>query len=279
MKNKNVLLFLFLLPTSIALSQNPELIKNGDFSQGNKDFTSYYYYCNYQNCLLSQNYYAVGTDASQFHPTFYGKDHTTGTGNFMIVNGGTNKKNVIWAERVAVTPNTTYHFSCWISALNDSANNEELLFGINKDSIAPAFLGSNYRGMWNEFIADWYSDTAHFAIITIFDKATFNSYNDFGLDDISLKAAGNAKNASTLSVYPNPVSNALKVNYQSKTTENVILKISDAMGMPVQQKTMKATAGNNAFSMDVSNCKNGLYYIEIISAEGTNSRAQFMIKN
>ncbi|HEY8399634.1 MAG TPA: hypothetical protein VIK89_00155, partial [Cytophagaceae bacterium] len=63
------------------------LVRNGDFSNGNTQFISGYSYCNTSNCLYPEGYYAIGQNANFYHNAFVGRDHTTGNGNFMIVNG------------------------------------------------------------------------------------------------------------------------------------------------------------------------------------------------
>src|SRR4051812_31311531 len=86
-----------------------ELITNSDFSLGNSGFTSDYAYCNSANCLFSDLAYAVGSDPTFFHNQFQGNDHTTGTGNFMIINGATSSNKNVWCETINVDPNTTYN--------------------------------------------------------------------------------------------------------------------------------------------------------------------------
>ena len=84
-----------------------ELITNGNLTAGNMNFSSAYVYCNTANCLGPEGTYAVGANPFFFHGLFSAcVDHTTGTGNLMIVNGtGTSGANV-WCQTITVTPNT-----------------------------------------------------------------------------------------------------------------------------------------------------------------------------
>ena len=101
-------------PLGTVLNAN-ELVVNPDFSAGNIGFTSDYTYCNSGGCLLPEATYAVGANPTFFHPSFQGTDHTTGTGNLMIVNGAGTPNTNVWCQTIGVNPNTTYLFSAWIS--------------------------------------------------------------------------------------------------------------------------------------------------------------------
>lgn len=88
------------------------LIVNGDFESGNTGFITDYAYCNSSACLIPivDSGYAVGSNANLYNMYFSGHDHTTGNGNFMIVNGGV-PSLVVWEEIITVHPNTNYLFS------------------------------------------------------------------------------------------------------------------------------------------------------------------------
>lgn len=117
-------------------SQN--LVVNGDFEAGNTGFTSDYTYCNTGNCLQPESFYAVGANPTFFHSAFVGNDHTTGTGNLMIVNGAGTPNTNVWCQTITVTPNTQYLFSTWVSSM--VANSPAILqFSINGITIGSAF--------------------------------------------------------------------------------------------------------------------------------------------
>ena len=119
-----------------------ELVVNGDFSQGNTGFTSDYNYVptpyvngNPLTGLWPEKTYNVYPNANPYtHTLFFGKDHTTGSGNapdnFMIVNGYGNTA-VIWEQTVNVMPNTDYYFSAWAMNLNNYGPFARLQFEVN----------------------------------------------------------------------------------------------------------------------------------------------------
>src|SRR6478609_2921440 len=116
-------LFLFLLYAVVKIQAQcvsdpvSSLVVNGNFSNGNKQFTSGYSYCNSTNCLYPEGYYAVGKNANSFHGNFVGRDHTTNTGNFLIVNGAGVPSTIVWSQTITVKANTNYNFSSWVMSL------------------------------------------------------------------------------------------------------------------------------------------------------------------
>ncbi|MDQ3190744.1 MAG: PKD domain-containing protein [Bacteroidota bacterium] len=159
-----------------------ELVVNGDFSQGNTGFTSSYINCNTPNCL-GEGMYAVGTDASSYHNSFIGVDHTTGTGNFMIINGSSSI-NDIWCQTINVTPNTDYNFSCWVATCVP-VNLAELQFSINGVMVGNIFNAPSNVNQWDQFYSSWNSGSNTSATICITNLNLQLSGNDFAIDDIS----------------------------------------------------------------------------------------------
>jgi len=70
---------------------------NGNFSAGNTGFTTQYVHN--PSSIWNEGTYAVGTNPNAVHPNFgtWG-DHTTGTGNYMIVNGSILPNRTIWQQ-------------------------------------------------------------------------------------------------------------------------------------------------------------------------------------
>jgi hypothetical protein len=183
--------------SSTSINVATELVVNGNFSAGNTGFTSQYIFDNSANGLANggslggygEGDYSVVNNAKFSHSAFNGKDHTTGTGNMMVVNGTTAYPNV-WAQTFAVQPNTTYYFSAWGLSVYNS-NPAVLQFVINGNqvgSIASLQQGySNPAGPYNwvRFYGSWDSGPSTSVSIAIKNlNAVFNG-NDFALDDIS----------------------------------------------------------------------------------------------
>ena len=181
-----------------------ELVVNGYFNQGNTGFTCpplgnqrYIYVAdsaNYQQELLLYGRYGIGPNANNYNPLFYGKDHTGGNGNFMVVHGYAFASPVVWQEIITVQPNTNYYFSAWAMSLNDLGNNAQLKFTVN-DSVVGGILTPPNHGNsttspdnWTRFYGTWNSGPATSAILKITNLQTSFFGNSFGLDDISFGA-------------------------------------------------------------------------------------------
>ena len=173
-----------------------ELVYNGDFSLGNVGFTSAYGnnqapYTGGSTGLWPETLYAVDSNARIHHSNFFGTDHTTGNGNFMIVNGAGYDTTTVWRQSFAVQPNTTYYFSAWAMSLNRVSPYAQLKFTIN-DSLfgttavlAPGANSTAGPFNWVRFYGTWNSGTNTNITISIVDLQTAAGGNDFGLDDIS----------------------------------------------------------------------------------------------
>ncbi len=170
-----------------------ELVSNGNFSAGNTAFTTTYNYIGgaSSTALYPEGTYTVANNANNYHNLFYcNQDHTSATGNFMIVNGSAAGYEV-WEQSVAVQPNTTYYFSAWATSMNNGSTNAELRFAVNDVQVGttamlPPGAGDNSGPFtWYQFYGTWNSGNNTSAIINIVDLQTAPGGNDFGLDDIS----------------------------------------------------------------------------------------------
>ncbi|MCX6230679.1 MAG: gliding motility-associated C-terminal domain-containing protein [Bacteroidetes bacterium] len=157
------------------------LIPNGDFSQGNVGFTSGY---TYTTNLWPEATYYIGTNPTTYHANFAScTDHTTGTGNMMIVNGAGTANVNIWQKNVTINPYSMYVFSCWLTSVTPTYP-AQLQFFVNGVQIGAVFQATPVNCQWNMFYNTWASGAATTANIEIRNQNTALSGNDFALDDI-----------------------------------------------------------------------------------------------
>lgn len=183
----------------------PQLVVNGDFSGGNTGFSSSYVYCNTANCIVNEGMYSVGANPNFFHTGFFGADHTTGSGDMMIVNGAGTAGTSVWCQTITVTPNTVYQFSTWVSSMNTSSP-AQLQFSINNVPIGTTFNAPATTYTWNQFFATWNSGSNTTATICILNQNTSLGGNDFGLDDISFMACTPCTTTATVTItQPQPL--------------------------------------------------------------------------
>jgi len=179
-------------------------IPNGDFEAGNTNFTSAYtFHGPFPGAnapgegLWDEGTYGIGTDPNNYHSlwTSFG-DHTTGTGNMMIVNGDTQANVQVWGVPVSgtipVASGTQYYFSAWLTSVypppvgSDPIAPATLAFSINGSQINGDFTVNGPVGTWQLFYVGWNSGAATTAQLSLINKNLIASGNDFALDDISL---------------------------------------------------------------------------------------------
>ena len=160
------------------------LVINPGFELGNTGFYTTYTFCDGVNCLspLGDNGYSVGTDANYFHSYFAGKDHTSGTGNFMTVNGA-RPTLTVWQQTIPVIPNTDYAFGVWISTMI-SLSPAQIQFSINGVQVGALYNAPDYANKWEQVFTTWNSGYQTTATIKIVDILPVLQGNDFGLDDL-----------------------------------------------------------------------------------------------
>jgi len=170
--------YTYTLTTSGVSTLN--LIDNGDFEAGQTGFSSNY---NFSNSLLPEGTYNVGPDPSAFHPGFSPcGDHTSGSGNQLIVNGSVNTSNNIWCQTVTLIPGKMYLFS--VSA--------QSVVGANPPLISISFNGVDVGQIAANSVCNWvtfeYCFTASAANVAIcLRELTGNAGgNDFTIDDITM---------------------------------------------------------------------------------------------
>lgn len=171
----------------VKIIDSTNILINGNFDFGNVLFTSNYTYGTGGSWGLLSNsgQYAISTNASLTHNNFAGcTDHTSGTGNFMIVNGSSIPNQHIWCTQIPVLPTTDYIFSAWFTSVI-SSNPATLNFTINGSSIGPLVNVNSTTCQWQNFFSTWTSGgTQITANICITNQNTNGSGNDFGIDDI-----------------------------------------------------------------------------------------------
>ena len=186
--------------TYVVTSQigSGNLIFNGDFSQGNVGFSTDY---NYTTDLYPEGNYYVGANPNTYHSGFGAcPDHTTGTGNQMIINGSSATNTNVWCQTISVSPNTNYTFIAWGESVS-SGNPAQLQFSIDGSQIGNVFGLPNTPCQWSQFYTTWYSGNNTTANICILNQQTAPGGNDFAIDDISFVSLCVAYDSVTVVVH------------------------------------------------------------------------------
>jgi hypothetical protein len=174
------------------------IVTNGDFSAATNNantrgFTSSYAYktigdaCPGCCCgvLSSEGTYAIHTNPTNLHGNFATiGDHTTGSGNMLIVNGSATVNVIVWTQNITVQPNTDYVFSAWATSVHPS-NPAQLQFSIDGVPLGSTINPTSTTGSWQYFTTTWNSGNRSGALpIALVNKNIAASGNDFAVDDI-----------------------------------------------------------------------------------------------
>jgi len=152
--------------------------------------------------------YAIGTDAFLYHNLWvsYG-DHTTGHGNYMIVNGYNDTSQIVWQSQSIALAEGDYTFSAWVANSCCNANfggtnaPPELSFsGIVGDPVSET-ISTEVAGQWIQLFTTFHVGSGGATgNLTLKNAQGNTSGNDFGLDDIILAegtTAGSVPEAAT----------------------------------------------------------------------------------
>ncbi len=232
------------------------LVVNGDFSAGNSGFTSTYIYSAPPSTTLVEGHYSIYTNPFGVHTgfTFMG-DHTTGTGNMMILNGSPSPTSV-WCQTIPVTPNTDYDFSAWFancSSVTTGAFVPILQFMVNGVLLGTPTSVTAPPGTWVNFFSTWNSGINTSADICIYDQTTAASGNDFVIDDISFKQICIARDSVYLAI------NAPDTTYASTDTSMCATAGSMTLTAPAGYIGHHWSTGATTTTITVST--NGTYWV------------------
>ena len=205
------LLLLALSLAHVASAQN--LLTNPGFSAGNTGFVSAYLYVTPPGPDPGAGSYTIGTDNRAYNASFlasYG-DHTTGTGQYQIVNAPTTPL-VVWEQTVTgLTANKPYQFSFWL--LNTYPTSKaRLQVSANGVDVGAAFSNPNDGGNWQLNTVTVNPGAGTQLVLRLRDLNLDGNGNDFGLDDLSLTAPTANKKLTVNPVTTASISTSATIN-------------------------------------------------------------------
>lgn len=186
---------------SVLSRSSVNLITNGDFSSGDVGFTSNYVYGTggSSGLLTAEGQYAIDDNPSKTHNRFADcTDHTSGTGNMMIVNASGMEDN-FWCQTVSVNEGVSYDFSAWVTSVN-TQNPAQLQFSINGELLGSQFNAPADLCNWQEFAAQWTAPASSEVEICVVNVNLTPAGNDFAIDDIAFRELCETTDSVTLTV-------------------------------------------------------------------------------
>ena len=198
---RNTTLFFFLLIVGCNFS-NAQLT-NGNFESGGSGvgfLVNDYTLINPLNGTSNPGFYARTTNPALMNSTYNtGGDHTTGTGNMLVVDGATSANKFFWTTGNtggAIGPFTvgaTYTFSYWIKSVSNQVTDDATranigAFFVNVSNVNPTALNHLAPLPVDGWQQVSYSFTAANVNILIRLKtiSTAAVGNDFAIDDVSI---------------------------------------------------------------------------------------------
>ena len=113
----------------------------------------------------------------------------------------------------------------------------------------------NFKKMRVNFVSDNWDQSEGFSM-DYYALASVEDYN--GLED--------------LTVYPNPTTDYVNVEFSLQEAENVTFQLMDLTGKMLKQTSMDGIAGTNQFRFDIQGVSQGLYLLEIVTDSGKSVR-------
>ena len=241
-----------------------EYVINGNFNLGNTGFVTptqnnqtYKYVkdsLNYQQELVPNGTYGIGTNANNYNNAYHGHDHTTGSGNFLIAHSFLFNQPSVWQQTISVLPNTTYYFSAWAMGLDSLAfgSYASMKFSVNGTQVGSNLVLTNHGSSdtaadnWQRFYATWNSGTATSAVFAIANTQISFGGNSLGLDDISIGIMGPFINLTS-----NPVTDSQVVCINTPIT-NISFSIGTGTAPTVTGLPTGVTATYNAPNLIIS---------------------------
>jgi hypothetical protein len=142
--------------------------------------------------------YAIGTDAANYHDLWASyKDHTSGAGNYMIVNGYTDASKIVWQSGDITLGAGTYTFSAWVA---NSCCNFNIEYNAPPELSFSGIVGQPVSQIVSSGAGAWVQLATTFTVgtggavgkLTLSNASSASSGNDFGVDDIILTAGDQA---------------------------------------------------------------------------------------
>lgn len=172
---------------SVATVTVTDAVGNGSFNAGNTEFQSNLAYTA-PGGPATPGTFSIVNNPQSFNPALasFG-DHTTGTGQMMVVNG---KADLVWQQTLSpIIPGRWYRVSAWAASAHANSP-AKLQLNVNGSApLRPAQTLPTTTGQWTLIAGYWFSGSENTALVQIrnLNPATTGLGNDFALDDIAIE--------------------------------------------------------------------------------------------
>jgi len=158
------------------------LIRNGDFEAGNSGFTHEYSYGS-PGGTFGPGWLSVGPDPFPYNGGFsHCPDHTTGSGNMLIVDGHTSTNAKVWCQNVNVTNGSTYLFKLYVTSVYPVS---PAVLNVEANGVSIGTVTAGALCDWIELEA-CFKATSGTVEMCIRETTGVGFGNDFAIDDIEM---------------------------------------------------------------------------------------------
>lgn len=180
---KKMIIFYVLCSLAMPSFAN-NMLTNGDFESGTSDFTvSSGYSLDAQ--LTTDGTYAVGNTL----PIAWGghtfPDHTSGSGDVLMVNAATTAGESFWMQDVDVVSGTEYTFSGWVADIT-GVDAPSIQLYVDGSAEGTTFSPTLQQGTWLSFSFDWTAATTETVTLSLRDLNSVANGDDFAIDDLAM---------------------------------------------------------------------------------------------
>lgn len=114
------------------------------------------------------------------------------------------------------------------------------------------------QGNRNPFI-----DSVNYACYINFDNMTKINGPVLPCNATTIGMAEQNPNETQLGLWPNPTAGSFTLYYQTRINETIVVRLIDVTGRVLVEQTNTATAGANAFALDLGNVAKGVYTLQV----------------
>ncbi len=139
------------------------------------------------------------------------------------------------------------------------------------DGQAANIINNNTENSVEEF-----TDLMVIAWIQGADKTVYQALNLASITPVGTENFTAAINK--IEVYPNPVSDILRVNIDAKESEQVFISLADISGNIVLNNTAKIASGKNSIQMDIHSLATGIYHLMIFDSKNNSSVHKIVVQ-
>jgi gliding motility-associated-like protein len=242
-------------------------VQNPDFSQGNVNFSASVTYattfgaCGGRYTIDNTSVPYSGTDNNQTTWDCM-NDHTTGTGNFMIIDPPCISDGIsAWYTLEVLDSNDIYAFKCFVTNLSPDPDNEPIITlivaqggtppqnltdGVILNSIRPIY-DADPVNRWNELCGTFTAPVKGSYYFAVFVEVSVDGINgaDCGLDDISVRKLAIVDEFQTVAACDSFVNTSGDIYYSDGQYTDTIINPSGCDSVYLYDLTILSSSSSN----------------------------------